>query len=573
MSKTKTNIRKSCTWLLLIVMLITCFSFFGCSKKRKYDPNNFLAQGTASNPYQIVKDPVTLKIFVPRGGQNPHFNDMKMFKKLSDITNLKFDFTEADTSAYTQMRSAAWEDSANLPDLFLFNNSIAEQVTYSEFGALAAFNDSDLVSGGIEAGNLIENYMPTYKQLLEDNFNIDTETNAIEVATFADGKMYSTLSVSDVPRDLTFKMFINQQWIDNLQEDGYTIPDADDITTIEQYVEVLQAFKDGDPNRNGKADEVPVTAKELDYLRNFLLAAYGYVYPSAEISNDKSSIDFVPSTQSYKKYLETMNRIWGTSISDSLIDRQVFSIKTDAQMAQKGLEGRLGSFCSAAAYLTVGMAHESEYVTFGPLTSEFYKGTPLQWGFSTFQPTGAVIPMGTPFVREVARLLDIMYSDLGCQLIAYGEEGVDFTWDDEEKTSWTFNVPSTWTGSQEDYRATITPNVGTASALFWKYDFVGKMNDPIITKLNRMSERYAPYIKEVLPSEVKLTTQEYELVELINASLEQYIDNAEYQFVTGDKSLTDTNWNSYLNDLKRYRSEELVQCYQNAYTRYLNSKS
>ena len=165
-------------------------------------------------------------------------------------------------------------------------------------------------------------------------------------------------------------------------------------------------------------------------------------------------------------------------------------------------------------------------------------------------------------------MLDIMYSDIGCQLIAYGEEGVDWKWDDEDKTSWTFLVPDDWTGSQEDYRATITPNVGTASALYWKYDFVGKMNDDIITALNRMSERYAPYLKQIVPDDLKMIEEEYNKIETINASLDVYLKNAECLFVMGDNDpFKDSDWNSFQSDLKSYRSEELIRCYNDAFAR------
>ena len=61
--------------------------------------------------------------------------------------------------------------------------------------------------------------MPNYKKLLENNFNIESnDDNAKQTAILSDGKMYSTLSVKDVARDLTYKMFINQKWIDNLKE-------------------------------------------------------------------------------------------------------------------------------------------------------------------------------------------------------------------------------------------------------------------------------------------------------------------------------------------------------------------
>jgi putative aldouronate transport system substrate-binding protein len=547
---------------LLLVSLIG-LSLFGC-KKSSYDPSNFLLNGVEGNPYQIVKKRQKIKIFVPRSSLNPHFKTMKMFKKLSDITNLEFEFTEVDTSAYTQVRSALWEDKNNLPDLMLFGNSTSEQVYYGEFGAFAAFNDPDLNSGNVKAGSLIDNYMPIYKDLLASNFNIPTTQNAINTSLFNGEKMWSVLSVNNVPRDLTFKMFINQKWISNLKEDGYDIKDANDIKTIEDYIEVLQAFKDGDPNRNGRNDEIPVSAKSLEYLRNFVLASYGYVNPSIEENNSKTGVDFVPITDAYKEYLNTMAYL----NTNGLLDPATFSIKTDAQLLQKGLEYRLGSFPSSAAYLAVGEEYESEYELFGPLVSSFYQGEPLQWGFSYFTPDGATIPYGTPLTREVARLLDIMYSDIGQQLISYGEEGVDFIWDNPEHSSWTFQVPNDWIGTQEAYRGTITPNVGTGSGLYWNYDFVGKMNDPILTRLNQMSERYIPYLKVIFPEEIKLTYQEYALVEQIKASFDPFLDNMEYQFIKEGKLTTGSSWNQYLSDVNKYNTGKLLEIYTNAYNRF-----
>ena len=558
--------------------LATAAGFVGCSSSESYDPDNFLPSGTEENPYQIVKETITLDIFVPRSASNPEFSSMKMFQKLEEMTNLEFNFIEADTSAYSQLRSLAWEDEGNWPDLYLFRNPISEQVLYSQYGAMTPFNDPELTVGGIQVGSLIDNYMPNYKALLENIFTIDSGYSAVDVATLEDGYMSSTLCVSDVPRDLTFHMYINQQWIENLRNRNVTIPenvtsfetaadipDAVDIKTIEEYIDILRLFKLYDANGNGDPnDEVPVSSKSLEYLRNFILASYGYVYGGIEVENDGSDMTYVPSTEAYRKYLQTMNALY----SEGLLDSQTFSIKTDAQLAQKGMEGRLGSFVSAAAYITVGTEMESEYVMFGPLTSEYYTGEPLQWGFNNFSPTGAVIPTGTLAVREVARLLDIMYSEVGCQLIAYGEEGVDWTWDDEEHTSWTFHVPDDWTGSQEDYRATITPNVGTGSALYWKYDFVGKMNDEIVRGLNTMSERYMPYLKQPCPEDLKMTADEYDAVELINATLEPQLENLEYNFITGASDpYSDADWQTYLSRLEQFGYKDLESAYNDAYNR------
>lgn len=545
-----------------------------------YNPDNFLTQEQAlseyGNEYRIVKEQITLNIFVPKGTMNPEYSSMKMFKKLSEVTNIKFEFTEADTSSYTNLRTAAWN--GDLPDFFLFSNTMAEQVNYSALNAIIPFNDDSLEVADVEVGNLIDNYMPTYKQLLDDNFNIETSVNAKEVVTLDDGKMYATVSALDVPRDLSFKMWMNEQWITNINTNNALklklknelgveqLPTADEINTIEELLLVLRAFKKLDANMNGNPDdEIPVSSNKMEYLRNFIMAAYGAVFNSVEISNDGTTFNYTPATEAYKKYLETAKMMY----DEGLMDPNTFQ-NQDASMAAKGYAGRLGMFCSAAAYLVVGESMEYDYEAFGPLTSDYYTGTPLHYGFSPFKASAAMIPRGTPYVREIARLLDIMYSDLGTQLIAYGEEGVDWTWDDEEKTSWTFHVPENWEGTQEEYRATITPNVGTGSAVYWSYDFVGKMNDPIIKRLNSESERYMPYLKVPVPEEVILAMEDYSPVSLALTDLGSYVQMTEYEFITGVKSISG-DWSDYISDLKAYKYEDVIARYNAALARK-NSK-
>lgn len=563
------KIKKLFTILSLSLFTFSTVSCTGTSVP--YDEKNFLKNGTETNPYQIVVEPVTIKIFAPHSSGNPEYKDQKMFKYLEKLTNLKFEFTTADTSAYSNRRSAIWNDSSYRPDLFLFNNPIAELVQFQErnFNAFVPFNDVDYIDANeINVGNIIENYMPNYKKGLENNFNIsDSNGNAIEVATLSDGKMYSTLSVNDVPRDLTYKMFINREWIENCNYYYETnLPAPEDIETIEQYLEVLRAFKEHDANRNGdKNDEVPVTSKSLEYLRNFILQSYGYVSDSIEIESDGSKFTFVPTTEAYRKYLQFANTLW----KEGLIDSTTFSIKTDSQMARKGIEGRLGSFVSAAAYIAVGYDYEDQYTTFGPLTSNYYTGKPLQLSFNSFKPDGACIPQTSHYVKEVARLLDIMYSDIGTQLISYGVEGEDWQWDDEEKTSWTFNVPSDWKGTQEDYRATITPNVGSASALYWSEEFVCKMNDDIIKNLNEMSAFYVPYFKVPEPNKYKFTSSEYDEISTIKAALDPQMMFLESSFVRGDKDPnSDSDWNAYQKTIKDYGADRLITIYNNCLSRY-----
>lgn len=565
---------KKITYVTLLTLFISVVT--GCGGNKDYDPDNFLPTGTATNPYRIVNEPVTIKIFAPHSAGNPQYKDLVMFNHLSEVTGLNFEFTTPDTSAYTSQRSAIWQTGQGVPDLFLFNNSLAEQIQYVEnnYDAFVPYNDDSyeyrVGSTRVNVGNLIDNYMPHYSAGLTSNFGVNPALeNAINIATLSDGYMYTTLSVNDVARDLTFKMFINQQWIDNLNNFyGLNLPNADEIQTLEQYLMILRAFKRYDANDNGNPDdEIPVTSKSLQYLRNFILAGYGYVQAGMEIEADGSAFTFTPYTSAYRKYLQFMNTLW----REGLLHNATFSITTDSQMAQYGTQNRLGSFVSAAAYLTTGYSLESQYVTFGPLTSADYTGNPLQWGFGSFKPDGACIPQQSKYVREVARLVDIMYSDLGKQLISYGIEGVNWNWDDDAKTSWTFTVPSTWTGNQEQYRATITPNVGSGSALYWSNDFVGKMNDDIIRSLNQMSEIYRPYLKNPEPREIKMNSSEYNTITQVKAALDPQLAYLEASYVRGTDNgdpFNEARWEAFKNTLRGYGADSLVTVYNNALTRH-----
>lgn len=558
---------------ILFVCAMCMGMFAGCGKDTtvSYDPDNFMTEEEATaagNPYQIVKEKVTLKIFVPRGSTNPEYSSMRMFQVLSEMTNLEFEFIEASTDQYETLRSVAWEDKKNTPDLFLYYNTISEIVSFSEMGVLTPFNDSTYSKDGLEIGSLIDNYMPNYKALLESDFGIDG-LRAKDVVTMSDGFMYSVASVTDVPRDLIFKCYLNQTWIDNINNNFITdaskkLPNAGDITTVEEYINVLRAFKEYDANLNGDtADEIPLTTESMNYIRYMLLASYGYVSNWIEISEDGNSFVCVPTTEAYKKYLETAAMLY----KEGLLDNNSFS-NNQTTIVNKGFEDRLGSFSCAAAYQIVGDALDPNYTTVGPFVSEYYTGTPITYSTGIIDALGAVIPQSTPYAREIARLLDIMYSDTGVQLLVFGKEGTDWEWKDETKTEWIKIVPEDYSDSDTElYRASLTPQYGLSVGLYNSFDFVGKEAEGYTSYLNGLCERYTPYLKEPIPQYIHLTKDEYQTESLYGTTLRNYIEESEFQFITGVMDVG-KDWDSYLSKLDSYKYKELEKIYNDALERY-----
>lgn len=564
--------KKLFSLLLAVLVSASCLVAVGCGGKTSYDPDNFLTLEEATalgTPNKIVKNPVTIKIFVPRGSMNPSYSEMRMFKVLSEETNLKFEFIEAAEDQYMTIRSTAWENKADLPDLFLYNNTISEIVMYSAQGALTPFNDASYSKNGLAIGSLIDNYMPNYKALLDSNFNIEGE-NAKEILTIRNGLMYSAASVNDVPRDLSVKLYINQKWISLLNEQvdefngDNALPDADNITTIEEYLRVLRAFKkygsDLTGYYGGNGEIVPVTSNSMNDLRNMFMAAYGHVSEGIEINNQGTAFEYTAATDAYREYLKFANTLY----KEGLMDESTFS-NSSTMINNKGYEGRLGSFTGAAAYIVVGTNKDADYTTTGPFTSSYYTGTPLWYSFQMIDALGAVIPSSTNYSREVARLLDIMYSDLGVTLSTFGQENVDWKWDDDDKTSWSRIMPEDWTGTSETYRATLTPSVGLGVSLYNKYEFVKKDSSADTSKLNVLSERYQDYLKNPIPAKIKLTKEQYNRESLIGTSLESKVKEWEFSFIKGTKDPNkDGDWNEYLSVLSGYNYTELVAIYNDA---------
>ncbi len=534
--------KKICVFLIAIFLIFVCF---GCSYEREYDPDNFIADVT--NP-QIVKEPITLKVMVPKNSSiHGPYDEMALFTEATRITNIQFDFIEVETGVMQEKRSLAWEGNArDLPDLFLFGNNVAEQVQLASKNAI--WNIDDIL------------YLaPNYTALMEQYPEIQT------AATLPDGKMYSFVDINDVTRDLTFKMYINTDLLSKTQF-GDRLPE-----TLQEYKEALKAMSNLFTGAD-KKNFIPLSSVKLGNTRNFIMSAFGYVGTGIELEHDGSGkVTYVPLKEEYKAYIQYLNELY----REGLLDNGVFE-KTDPDLTQLGEAGMLGSFDGAGDFAVVGEDKAENYTSIGPLVSGGYGGienSEKRWlSFSGFKPTVSMIPKVSPYRKEIVRLIDFFYSDYGIQLQSFGIEGKHFTWDDKEKTSFTFAVPDGMT--LEKFRGTITPNAGTGAAFYWKNEFVTKQNDPLLDRLNQQAEAYKPYFTEAFPeSQVKFT--EDELIEIadLQRALDDYMATFEINYIKGiDGADINTDWEDHLNTLKMLNVDRLIEIYQAGYDRYLAAK-
>lgn len=159
------------------------------------------------------------------------FSDMWYFRHIEDQTGVYVDFEEV-KDANWKTRLSLMFASSNYKDMILRGSLDTEEYGVNQ-GLLVPLDD------------YLQKHMPVYFSRL----NMDGASDALPSS---DGKSYYVgyLLAQDLNTDGHF--FINRTWLDRL---GLEIP-----TTIEELTDVLRAFRDGDPNGNGLADEIPYQA-------------------------------------------------------------------------------------------------------------------------------------------------------------------------------------------------------------------------------------------------------------------------------------------------------------------------
>jgi len=153
---------------------------------------------------------------------------MKWLQEMADAAGVRVKweviYSDWDTTKSTRFASG------DIPDLLFNATTDSDYTTYD-----GLFQDMT---------NLIQKDAPNIQEMFKEQ--PDTKT----LATTLDSKIYGTPKFQGKWPGTNTVMFINKTWLDKL---GLTMP-----TSFSQLETVLEAFKTGDPNGDGKADEIPL---------------------------------------------------------------------------------------------------------------------------------------------------------------------------------------------------------------------------------------------------------------------------------------------------------------------------
>ncbi|WP_422656881.1 ABC transporter substrate-binding protein [Paenibacillus sp. EC2-1] len=335
------------------------------------------------------------------------YNDIEAYKELENVTGVKVDFQHPPQG----------QQATEQFNLMMTSNKLPDVIEYSwagyPGGPEKAIKDGKI----IRLNDLIDKHAPNFKKVLEEHPEWKKEIMT------DDGSIYA---FPFLRTDDKLKVFlgptIRQDWLDKL---GLQMP-----TTIDEWYAVLKAFKQKDPNGNGKPDEIPLYLAKGDVdTTTAFLGAWGI---NAGYYQEAGQVKYGPIDPKFKEFLTLMNAWY----KEGLID-QDFATTDDKMLEAKITGGQIGSAVlytgsGIGKYGTLMKEKDKDFRLIAAPYPVMNKGDKQIWGYKdpAYTGIGAAVTTSNKNPIETVKWLDYAYSEEGTLLFNFGKEGVSYTMED-----------------------------------------------------------------------------------------------------------------------------------------------
>ena len=468
----------------------------------------------------------------------PFDNNWKVWKELENRTNIKFNSVISqsnsnETEAFNLMLS-----SGNLADVIGYVNA-ADLENLGRDGGLLPLND------------LIDEYAPHIKAML------DSDPRFKAYATSMDGNIYF------IPKNQALKgaeyWWIRTDWLDKL---GLEIP-----TTVDELHDVLYAFRNEDPNGNGKKDEIPL----FDRAGWKMPEEYLYLWDtSTGFYVRDGKIEFEPLTENFKTGVRNIIQWY----KEGLIDPEIFTRGPKGRdvLLTANLGGCTHDWISASDY-NGKLNNEIPGFEFSVMAPPADQNGVVKERTERFPSVGWGISSSCKDPISVIKFMDYIFTEDGSVLMNWGLEGESWYIDENGERQFTDLVLH---GSQ-----TPTGYLRSIGAIYR----VG-MNQDGVYELAAMNDfgKAAPalygahpewYISEVPPYadgelDMKYYPEDEATYKRIMNNIKPYVEEKFQSWVIGTADF-EKEYDSFVKELHSRGIDEAIAINQRAYDYYIES--
>jgi putative aldouronate transport system substrate-binding protein len=499
----------------------------------------------AKTGFPIVDSKIKMSLMAPGSGKN--WSKMETLTDYAKKTNIDFSYTTPPMSDFATKLNLAFA-SGDIADVIFGAGSQhlsrAQEIDYGSQGILVPLED------------LIPDYAPNLNKLLKENPDIKKSITA------PDGHIYSLPMLSDGDTGIwpIGPLWYNGDWLKNL---GVTeLP-----KTLDDFYQLLVRFRDEDPNRNGKKDEIPLTEAKLELIKTWLMPAFG-IFNSPIQVDDAGKVSYNLTSPEYKEFLTFMNKLY----TEKLLDPEVYS-QADEQKKAKGRDNRIGLFPDYYSFFTTGLKPNDAVrdPMFQPLSKT---GKDIMTPISSQIQTGAfAITKNNKSPKAAMRWVDYFYTKEGFEYLNQGPAGALWDWQTNDKGEKVKVFTDRVKGEEaEEVRSEISPDYGIATPErnITLPSIKEKVNDPDRTPFelfvkSETEKKIAPYGKVPFPI-VYLMKAEQDEVNESAAEAKLYNEEMEAKFITGVEPLS--NWDKYVETMNKMKIKDYTKIYQGVYDRW-----
>lgn len=462
-------------------------------------------------------------------------DEWPIFKEAERLTNVSLKGTASESISDSSQAFSTMIAGGKLADIIHYSMP-AELLKIGAQGALIPLED------------LIKKHAPNIEKFFNDY------PEARMSATAADGHIYFIPGTMGGEPNQTLPSvgyFIRQDWLDILG--------LDEPKTVDDYYNVLKAFKERDPNGNGRADEIPYfnRQKNIDYLLQ-LFCSYNDFYVDSQ-----GDIQYGKAMPEYKEAIKNLAKWY----SEGLIDPEIYSRGEQARdiFIGNNTGGSTQDWFASTSALNDKYSDKVPGLNFvaipppantkGEIKQQFSRGFlhSCGWGISKTNKNPV----------ETIKYMDFWMTDKGTILQAFGVEGIHHDLVDgkpvyKEEVA---NSPESVPGYMRNQGCVEIGKKGSLIADLSGMNEIGR--NGIMMYLDN------GYSMPMLPT-LNYLPEEEKKINAVMTNLLTYVSERQQRWVIGVDAMSDDSWSDYIVNLKNMGLDEVLEAKNIAYKRYIS---
>lgn len=511
-----------------------------------------IASAEEEHPNWLCDEKTTLTVLVQPTSKMVDITTNEFTNWLEEQTNVHIEWTvlESDAKETVAMMLSSGE---TLPDICMVQLTAEQAALYGANGVLLPMND------------LFAEYAPNIMQCFADH-------PAYAASSYtADGSCYYITAYEECYHCTSSqKMWINQQWLDNL---GLKTP-----TTTEEFKEMLIAFRDNDANGNGDPnDEVPFSSYYGGWktkMEAFLMCAFIYDDGVNRMYVEDGVVKPAYTEDAFREGLKYIHELY----EEGLLDANGF-VQDDAALKNltSGEYVQVGAVCGGhtAMFNNVDNPNIFQWVALEPLVGP--EGVQLTGYYPNVAKTsdGAALSSFCSNPELAVKWLDFLFTEEATISSQYGIKDVNWTYNDDPEILGLNDEQALFHtyGNSPEYANTQiytcwehTSPFNWAGYIFAGQAVLGGDGYDLEKVLYDATKLYTPYIPDEICANLVYTDEQASYIASNQTMINDYVEQMITEFILGTSDINDdAAWNGYIQTLKKMDLDNYVSIMQAAY--------